>query len=681
MRVHLCDPRHKTVGRHSAYMPVAIGYLVSFAQAQLENAMSFTLHTDPATLIAAIDCGQADVVGLSNYCWNAELSRALGRHAKRVRPESVVVAGGTEFPTEAEEIAAYLAYRSEVDFYVYNYEGEVTFASILADLQRGLSPSSIKMSPPCGVACLDPSGRLTKGAPPERLKSLDVIPSPILSGMMDRFLCGDFMPFLETTRGCPYACTFCVQGDEWYSTIARFSTERITEELRYIAERMAKFPDVPLALADSNFGMYPHDVKTAEAIAELQREFDWPRSFIVDTGKSQLQRLIEVAKKLNRRISMSISPQSMNIDTLKTIKRTNLGGSNVREVYERMKRNGITTNAAIIVPLPEETKESYIAGLRSLAESHVEQPLAYTTMLLKGTALASKESRQRHAMVTRFRMLPRQFGEYLGERVFEFDEVCVATNTMSFEDYIECRGVSFVFLVMSSTQFDFLRPVCRELGVDWFDVLLQFWQAIKVSDGPLGSIYADFIAAETQLFDSVEDMRRFIAADENYARLLSGELGENVMRNFVPKVVVNHFCEAADLMLLLAQTRAEPVAWLGAVSTWSRAVRDIFPMLELQLHSFEPVTFELEYDIEAWYGGGGNRPISDFSRSVRYEATADRQGIERAVAAMNRLYGMDMLRWSSRLLEAKPVCEMWRRCRSVDQSGLDSVVCELGTVV
>lgn len=664
MKLILADLRHATVGTHSAYMPIAIGYIASYAQSVFGSSLAINLITKPNLLTEGLQSSQPpDVLGLSNYCWNAELSRFMGRYAKKIVPNVVIVAGGPEFPTNNEEAADYLAYRSEIDFFVHNYEGEATFLEILKRIQANESLASIKASPPLGVACLNEDGALIRTAAPERFKDLDLIPSPILSGMMDGFLDGSYMPFLETTRGCPYGCTFCVQSNGWYNKIYGFSTERIETELRYIAERMGPHVDVPLGISDSNFGMYPRDLETAKFLAKLSKEYEWPRSFIVDTGKAQAERLIEVALTLGRRMSMSLSPQSLNDATLTAISRTNLGGKkNRKSVYKQFKDNGISSNAAIIVPLPEETKESFITGLRALSDSHVDQPLAYTTMLLKGTPLASKESRNLYKMETRYRLLPRQFGKYMGERVVEYDEVCVATNTMSYEEYLECRGFSLIFLALSSKQYNFLRPVCEKLGVDWFDLLLQVWQAMKEDRGSLGRLYREFItASEEELFDSPEELVGFVQKDANYKRLLSGEIGETIMRNFVPRMIINHFEETVTLTISLLEGIKPDQSWLLDVQAWVIATRNIDTLLDGMDKSTNESKIILNWNVEDWLSGSSNHKLEEYRPAKKFVVVSGDDGIYIARDAMIRLYGSDRLRWVSRLLEAKPLEEMWMK--------------------
>ncbi len=111
-------------------------------------------------------------------------------------------------------------------------------------------------------SCLleDPRERIRNGPWP-RHKEVDEIPSPWLSGIMDEFFDGKLAPMIETNRGCPFSCTFCVQGTGWYTKVHYFSKDRLREEIQYIA-RKTSLPNMgTLRIADSNYGMYERDIR------------------------------------------------------------------------------------------------------------------------------------------------------------------------------------------------------------------------------------------------------------------------------------------------------------------------------------------------------------------------------------------------------------------------------------
>ena len=58
-----------------------------------------------------------------------------------------------------------------------------------------------------------------------RIKELDEIPSQNLTGLMDKFFDGKLIPVIQTTRGCPFSCNFCVESDSYYSKIQSFQTQ------------------------------------------------------------------------------------------------------------------------------------------------------------------------------------------------------------------------------------------------------------------------------------------------------------------------------------------------------------------------------------------------------------------------------------------------------------------------
>src|SRR5439155_22402978 len=102
----------------------------------------------------------------------------------------------------------------------------------------------------------------------ERLKDLDVIPSPILSNL---FLAYEGTPLgiIETNRGCPYSCTFCDWGSNIASKIRKFSIERVFAELEWCAQHQI----AGVMCADANFGVFERDVEIAQKVADLKRQY------------------------------------------------------------------------------------------------------------------------------------------------------------------------------------------------------------------------------------------------------------------------------------------------------------------------------------------------------------------------------------------------------------------------
>lgn len=60
-------------------------------------------------------------------------------------------------------------------------------------------------------------------------------------------------------------------------------------------------------------------------------------------------------------------------------------------------------------------------------------------MLIQGSEMETVATRKRFGFVTRFRLCIRGFGVYGKNRVFDTEEVVVATRSLSFADYLEAR--------------------------------------------------------------------------------------------------------------------------------------------------------------------------------------------------------------------------------------------------
>ena len=78
VKVLLGDPRHYTVGAHSNCIPINIGYIATFLKQEITDIdIEIKLEVDPETIFSAIDNWKPDIVGMSNYVWNASLSNVI----------------------------------------------------------------------------------------------------------------------------------------------------------------------------------------------------------------------------------------------------------------------------------------------------------------------------------------------------------------------------------------------------------------------------------------------------------------------------------------------------------------------------------------------------------------------------------------------------------------------------
>jgi hypothetical protein len=277
-------------------------------------------------------------------------------------------------------------------------------------------------------------------------------------------------------------------------------------------------------------------------------------------------------------------------------------------------------------------------------------------------------------METRYRLLPRQFGEYLGERIVEYDEVCIATNTMSYQDYLDCRGFSLVFLALASKQYDFVRLSCEELDVNWFDLLLKIWHAQQVDSGELGKLYQEFItASQNKLFDSPENLKEFVQTNENYKRLLNRDIEETIMRNFVPRMIIDHFPQVTLLVVSVFRNMGLTPDWLPDLQAWVTVTRDIGHRLDIKSNSEteqleKSVRITQHWNIEDWLLAPKTTRLKRHSPPKAFTVIDSNNTISRAKNSMIKLYGPDRLRWPSRLLEAKPLEEMWQKTTAIDST-------------
>tara|TARA_Y100000031_G_scaffold66485_1_gene74290 strand:- start:250 stop:2280 length:2031 start_codon:yes stop_codon:yes gene_type:complete len=672
IKIALGDLRHETVGRISFYMPVGLGYIASYAFSKIgQDALDIRLYDNPDNMIRDVVNWKPEIVGLSNYCWNTELSSLVFKYIKELIPDVISIAGGPEFPNEHEKCRAYLAKRSMIDFYVYG-EGESAFTSLVTKIREGVSVHDLKLFPQEGIMSIHPEKDvLVVGEPLPRIMNLDEIPSPYLTGFMDSWFDGRYSPAIETTRGCPFSCGFCNAGVPAYNRLAKFSVNRLEDELTYIAKRIYKYSGLPLLLHDSNFGMYENDVQVANCIRTLQDEYKWPNKIFASTGKRNYKRILNIVLRLKNELQIACSVQSLNPKTLDIIKRKNIPMNQYKIIQNELKGRGMLSVAELIVPLPEETKRSYFGGIKSIIEAGVSRITPYTTMMLKGTYLDTDKCRTKYSMKTKYRILPLQFGEYIGRKCFEVEEVCVATSTMTYGEYLECREFALINSMFSCLQFDVILKVVKELEIDIHEFIIKLWELMKTSDNSLKGVCSSFIKeTEEELWDSPEEIYVHFGKKDNYNKLLKREIGDNLIRKYTTIANLEFLIPFVELAFVAIEKHVDQrnttiIDRLNAIKRWMISLRNVAELFSNQSYINKVEVMHMSFDANGWYlNQDRSKRIVDFDMPCRYRIVYNKNEIKSILEDSKRLYGNDIKFQEGRLFNSWGINKFWRKCET-----------------
>ena len=458
MIIYLADLCHTGSGRSPNTVPLAAGYLSASIKKQF-SGMEVTIFRDPNRLLQSVRKKSPDMVGFSIYLWSETLSGFIAKKIKEISKKTLIVAGGASIWDDDCELQRFMQMHPYYDVCIPN-EGELSIINLVDHYSRNGKLVLDERIDGCALIASD--GSLLRG--PYIMPKVSDIPSPYLTGELDSFLSDNYYPLMQTMRGCSYGCTFCVAGNSIWSNIKNFEIERVFEEFNYI-KRKAK--DTFLFITDDNFGIYgERDVKIAEFIMKSFHEDKYPSRIHVYTAKivtDYVLRIVEIMAPINE---FGMSFQSLNKEVIKTLERTNIKYDKFEKYLQWAKEKKILTSSEMIMGFPYETLETYIGGLEELILSGVDSVYCYNLRLINGTNLATRKSRERYRLKTMFRLSERTYGCYEGTNVTETEEIVVATDSLSFEDFKTGRTHGlFLHLVSGATYFSELMYIMIKLGL------------------------------------------------------------------------------------------------------------------------------------------------------------------------------------------------------------------------
>jgi len=550
--IYIADPTYDTIMLSNETFPIGIGYVVAYAQKELPDSFTFKLFKIATKLFEAIDLKLPDILALSCFPWNEYLSSMVAEYYKKQKPDGVVIFGGTFLPDKPDGQLEFFKKHSYVDLLVL-YDGEFGFLEFLKRYLRedGNNKKIFFGNQLDGsVFWSKEENDLKVGGIIDRPKDINEIPSPYLTGLMDQFFENHLMtPMVQSTRGCPFSCTYCWAGNSFNSKILQFSTDRILSELDYIAKKRKDKINRMLMFADTNFGMYPKDEIIADKIASLQKSYNFPSSLSAACGKNNKDRVIRMLKKINN-ASAEIGIQSTDIQIQKNVLRKPINIDEYKNIVSQIHALGLRVQSSIILGLPGETRQTHLQTIKDAIYMEIDELSAFTFMMLEGTEFNKIESQEKYNWQKKYRLVPKAFGKYRGKTCFEIETVGVGSNTFTPDDYLYLRGFHGVLTaLLNGNLFTEFIVYLRNKGVDSFSFILSFYDELKEERGPAGDQFRNYLTEiKGELWGSKEELIDYYAKDENYQKLLAGEAGDNLLQKYKILTVIENFVDWCEFI-------------------------------------------------------------------------------------------------------------------------------------
>jgi len=523
VKIYLCQLTHEENGFSQNWVfPLGAGYVGAAIKKHFQDLVEVEIFKSPTDLNNKILLQKPDIVMFGCYMWNTRLSEVFALSIRDLYPDIPIIFGGPNISTDQNVRLNYLRDHPYVDAWI-TAAAEIPSIKLIESFIQTPTVHTIRnfkdqdivnLGDKPNVIPFNTKSRLDSRLPEEEL---DCIPSPYLLGLMDKFFIDGEIPLIETNRGCPFRCAFCQQGEDYFSKVINFSLDRVLAELQYIADRISSLNVKinSLEIADANFGMYKRDKTICEFMRTLQDKYNYPKSIGCSTGKNKPEVILDNIGVLKTgSLILRSAIQSMDPDTLKTIRRDNIKLSAYKSIQQDMALKGLDNCADLMLGLPNETYQAHINGIFELIDFGIKEFSCLQTIVLKGTTFETQNYRSSHGIKTLTRPVSECSGNYpvLGKtfKVMEVEDVITETNSLSHQDYLNARKVHLIVMLYHNSRL--LSPIYSYLDNIQIPHSTVIREILKSKNSEFNNLLDMFIK---ETMDELSEINKSIFAEES----------------------------------------------------------------------------------------------------------------------------------------------------------------------
>lgn len=433
---------------------LAIRYLKAFAAPEFNIQLKEYTIKDPAmNIVSDLYQQKPTIIGFSCYIWNIEETIKVVNMLKKIDPAIQIVLGGPEVTYDTVE---WMEKLPSVDFIIIG-EGEHSFKQLLTEMNGQGDYRNVH-----GIAYRE-NGKV-RVTPQMNKLDLKELPSPYRIPE-DAAHLGKRVTYIETSRGCPFNCQFCLSSIE--VGVRYFDREKIKEDIRYLMANGAKtikFVDRTFNISRSyamEMFRFLIDEHLPGTVFQFEITADIMRPEVIEFLNN------EAPKGLFR---FEIGVQSTNDYTNELVMRKQNFEKLTRTVTMVKDGRKIDQHLDLIAGLPEEDYSSFRKTFNDVFELRPEELQLGFLKMLRGTGLRLRAADHDYIY------MDQSPYEILGNNVLPFDDIL---RIKQVEDVLEKywndhrmnHSIEYLVTNVFPSPFDFFQ----DFGTYWDE---QGWSRI-----------------------------------------------------------------------------------------------------------------------------------------------------------------------------------------------------------
>lgn len=422
-----------------------------------------------------------DILGVSLYVWNYDISMNLCKWVKETYPHCIVITGGPHqyWKEDPNWFKRLWFVDASLPSAVY---GEIAIYDILKNYKNNqVDWTKVEQIVyPDKNRKISQSLKITAKKDFEWSYSLDQQRTHMLAykNYIDKnFPNKTVYSNLETTRGCPYSCTFCDWGGGVGGKVILKSNDNVCRDIDLLLDLDPEL----IYVTDANFGINKsRDVDIVKYIADKKKNSTKSKfPFLLYGGFAKSNKHFDYIKEIltieaENHLSYKYkqSQQSFHKDILENIKRTDIRADEHKEISDYLQENYLyDSEVELIIGLPGSTLDTWCEEFDYPYKNNI-LATAYEWVLLPEAESYSTVYRKKYGIGVSYKLFE--------DKINYPKEVVVESFSYTREDYTAFVTVYNIYNLIARGGFfnNSVKDILRNSNYKFSDILKLFYNEV-----------------------------------------------------------------------------------------------------------------------------------------------------------------------------------------------------------